>query len=76
MYLIKYSLQTSDNQTEPIDDEILHLIRVGTDAANQKLFYWFNHAFEECPMEYFTHRCLKHSEIWQRAVPLFADLAI
>ena len=57
-----------------MDSEMLHLVQVGSDAANSKLFHWFDFAETHFPVQAFTHRTLKTTEIWQRMIPLFADI--
>ena len=57
-----------------MESEIEHLVRVGSEAANAKLFHWFDYAETQFPAQAFTHRILKMTEIWQRMIPLFADI--
>ena len=57
-----------------MDENVLHMIRLSADVACDRITHWFQFAVEEYPVECFTYRSLKLSEIWQKSQPLFCDL--
>ena len=57
-----------------MDEDILHMIRLSADVATERITHWFQFAVEEYPVEYYTYRSLKFTEIWQKSQPLFCDI--